>query len=48
MINNYKEILIAISAILGWLFAVFQFIMNKKDRKQNRKFETYSGIYGKS
>ena len=47
MINNYKEILIAISAILGWLFAVFQFIMNKKDRKQNRKFETYSGYMAK-
>ena len=48
IINNHKEILLVISAILGWLFAAFQFIMNRKYKKQDRKFEAYSGYMAKA
>jgi hypothetical protein len=44
-INVHKELIIA---IIGWFLAILQFLINKKNKKIDRKFEAYSGYMTKA
>jgi len=45
LINEKKELIIA---IIGWLLVIIQFIINKNNKKIDRKVEAYSGYMAKS